>query len=351
MRAVFNLRDLLFDRAPIIQAPMAAGVSTPELVAGVTNEQGIGSLGVAYDSPGSIAESMLKVKSLTSGPFNVNLFIFPPVKQPHHSVIQKAIDELNNFLEGGELSLDECIPPYFYSLEEQLEPIWDIRPDILTFHLGIPSKKIIEKAKSLKMLTGVTATCVNEARLIKEVGSDFIIAQGIEAGGHRGTFETSGETDDGLSTMKLSQILIKEQDLPIVSAGGIMTGRDILDFLSIGAIAVQMGTAFLCCPEAGTSDDHKRYLLDKVKRKTCLTKAFSGRKARSIEVEFVRLMDGKFVLPFPIQNKLTRLLRQKLSNPEYQSFWAGSNYRITEDLPVRDLMVKLKAELNALKKT
>jgi nitronate monooxygenase len=182
---------------------------------------------------------------------------------------------------------------------------------------------------------------------VEQAGADFIVAQGIEAGGHRGIFNPD-EADEKLTTIELTKQLVRGCSIPVVAAGAIMDGADIASALKSGAVAAQLGTAFLCCEESGASPAHKEYLLKHHSRGSVFTTGFSGRPARGINNEFIRLMESQMVLPFPIQNTLTASLRQlggKTNNGEYQSLWAGRDYSRTRQLSAKNLMLALKEEL------
>ena len=337
-------------RIPIIQAPMA-GFTTPELVAAVSDAGAIGSFGFAYSNAEKIDSDLSEARKLTNKPINSNFFVFSEQHAPSDKDCKIANDVLEN------LSLTVSIPyqplsaPFFPSLEHQLEPIWKHKPEFLTFHFGLPPKHILQRAQSLGMCVGVTATCLEEAKAIQNLGADFVVAQGIEAGGHRGTFSADGKGDQKLRTFELLKVLNGKCALPIVCAGGIMKGEDIVTYLNEGAIAVQMGTAFLCCHEAGTNPVHKKYVLEERQRKTVYTKGFSGRWAQSIENEFTLLMESKYVLPFPLQNILTSSLRKlavKTENGEYQSLYAGTEFKKARALPAAKLISELVSEMDDL---
>lgn len=334
---------------PIIQAPMAGGINNPKFAAEVANAGGIGSFGFAYSSPQKIAEDLVATRSLTKGPINANFFVFSNVDLPEQSIQNQAVQALKNLPIDGEYSVAIPQAPYFPSLEGQLNPIWEHTPELLTFHFGIPPIAVIDKAHSLGIAVGITATNLQEALAIEKSGADFIVAQGIEAGGHRGVFEIN-QTDERLSALELTRLLVKNCSIPIVSAGAIMDGMDICGALKAGAVAAQLGTAFLCCEESGASPAHKEYLLKKHDRSSVFTKAFSGRPARGIQNEFIRLMDDQSILPFPIQNTMTASLRQlatKTNNGEYQSLWAGQDYARARNLSAKELVLALKQELLA----
>jgi nitronate monooxygenase len=217
----------------------------------------------------------------------------------------------------------------------------------INFPFWSSATESIEKAHSLGIAVGITATSLQEGKAIEKAGADFIVAQGIEAGGHRGVFNPDGE-DEKLSAIGLTKQLVRECSIPVVTAGAIMDGADIANALKAGAMAAQMGTAFLCCDESTASSAHKEYLLKHHGRGSVFTTGFSGRPARGIYNEFIQLMDGKVVLPFPIQNTMTASLRQlavRTNNGEYQSLWAGQDYSRTRKLNAKSLMLALKEEL------
>lgn len=332
---------------PIIQAPMAGGINNPRLASEVSNAGGVGSFGFTYSTPQKISEDLAATKALTNGPINANFFVFSPVNLPAQTVQQQAIDALKNLPLEGEYSLSIPQAPFYPDLEEQLNPVWEHRPDILTFHFGIPAPSVIEKAHALGIAVGMTATSLKEAKAIEKSGADFIVAQGIEAGGHRGIFNPE-ETDEKLTAIELTKLLVKGYSIPIVAAGAIMDGADVANILKAGAVAAQLGTAFLCCEESGASPAHKEYLLKHHSNGSVFTTGFSGRPARGINNEFIRLMESKTVLPFPIQNSITASLRQlagRTNNGEYQSLWAGQDYSRTRKLSAKNLMLALQEEL------
>ena len=349
---MFNFSEL---KLPIIQAPMAGGVCTPELVAAVANAGGVGSFGFAYSTPQKIAEEIIAARSLIngnngSGAINANFFVFQPVDLPATEVQQSAQAALQALpIAKDAFDTPPAIPstPFYPELHEQIAPIWQHKPEILTFHFGIPDEAILEQAHALGIAVGMTATCVTEALAIEKAGADFIVAQGIEAGGHRGIFDINDE-DDELSTLELTRQLVKQCALPVVAAGAIMNGADIRAALNTGATAAQLGTAFLCCDESGASSAHKDFLLNQGSRGSVITRGFSGRPARGIRNTFIDHMQDQTVLPFPIQNTLTGPMRKwaaQANNGEYQSLWAGTEYHRSRAMPAAQLLRTLASEM------
>ena len=349
----FKLTELSI---PIIQAPMAGGVCTPELVAAVANAGGLGSFGFAYSSPQKIAADLLAARSLMQsadsvGAINANFFIFKPVELPNTQTQQAALSALQNLpFANAAFDTPPTMPsaPFYPDLHEQIAPVWQHKPEVLTFHFGIPDASIVEHAHALGIAVGMTATRVTEAMAIEKAGADFIVSQGIEAGGHRGIFDVQA-VDQQLSTMELTRQLVRQCSLPVVAAGAIMDGADVRAALDAGAAAAQLGTAFLCCDESGASTAHKDFVLNQGQRGSIITRGFSGRPARGIRNAFIDHMQDQTVLPFPIQNTITGSMRQwaaKTNNGEYQSLWAGTEYHRSRAMPAADLMSTLATEMN-----
>ena len=343
------MKELRFNdlKTPIIQAPMAGGVNTPELASTVANFGGVGSFGFAYSTPENINKALSRTKQLTTGHINANFFVFNDIELPDKNAQQSCIDALTSLPFNKNVKFILPSSPFFPSLDEQLDPIWDSRPSILTFHLGIPALSIIDKAKSLGIKVGITATNEAEAIAIVKAGADFIVAQGIEAGGHRGIFELD-TLDHQLKLDDLIVQLHRAISLPLVAAGGLMNGSDIKRVMTLGASAAQLGTAFLCCPEAGTGAIHQKYLLNSHDRETKITTGFSGRPARGIDNTFIQAMKNSPTLPFPAQNSLTSHLRktsESASNGEFLSHWAGQNFKKIRPLPCLNILQALKIEL------
>ncbi len=330
---------------------MAGGINNPQMAAAVINAGGIGSFGFAYSTPNKIEAELTAAIRLCSDKkplINANFFVFNQIEIPDQEQIDLAISNLKELTQISIPDFPALKEPYFPNLDDQLEVIWKIKPKFLTFHFGIPDLKIIKRAKSLDIYVGITATSESEALAIQNAGADFIVAQGIEAGGHRGIFQMD-YPDEGLSAFDLLARLKNLTQLPIALAGGVMTPGDVKRAINAGASVVQMGSAFLTTKESSASSAHKRFLLTQGIRGTSYTKAFSGRSAQGINNRFISEMDGKFTLPFPLQNTLTSGIRQEalnLDNGEYQSLWCGSRYALCKDISVSELMLSIEQELS-----
>lgn len=354
---MFKFSDL---QLPVVQAPMAGGINTPELAAAVVQAGGLASFGFAYSSPEKIDADLTQTRNLLKqggaasdglSRINANFFVFEAVQLPAKEIVDEAIQDLKSLNFDAEFNLTIPQAPYFPDLEVLLEPIWRHRPGVLTFHFGLPPVSVMKKAHDLDICVGVTATSVREAQLIQDAGANFVVAQGIEAGGHRGTFDAQALHDDMLSVDDLVKALKRVISLPIVAAGGLMTGGDIRRIIQMGAVAAQMGTAFLGTIESGASTAHRQALGTNMAQakstRTVFTRAFSGRLARGLENQFIKKMADKTYLPFPIQNTLTGPLRQwavKANQADYQSLWLGSEYQRARIGSVADVMKLLTQE-------
>lgn len=343
---------------PIIQAPMAGGFTTTELVAAVSNAGGLGSLGAAYLKPAEIIAAIERVRSLTGKPFNVNLFAggyetladrgvdFSP--QPMLEIIAAVHSELGL----PEPTLPAAQPCPF---PEQLEAVLEARPPVFSFTFGMPSPTDMDRLRARGIVTLGTATTGEEAKLLAAARVDSIVAQGAEAGAHRGTF--AGDFDASMvPTLQLVREIAACLPVPIVASGGIMDGRDIAQALAAGASAVQMGTAFLACPESGASAAHKQAILAAKRDTTVITRAFSGRPARGLGNRFIATLkdQDQSILPFPQQNTLTRAMRTaaaKQGNTKFMSLWAGTEVARARSLPAAELIGCLMDEMKKFAST
>ncbi|APJ04316.1 NAD(P)H-dependent flavin oxidoreductase [Silvanigrella aquatica] len=341
-----KLLEQLDIQIPLIVAPMAGGLSTPELVACAAQAGAIGFLACSYDSPENMDAQIKKVKQLTHKHFAVNLFTQHPALNLTEQQIEKAIVATNQYREELKIpSLTKLNPPYAPDFEKQFEIVLANIPKAFSFTFGLIKKEHIKECNKKRIVTIGTATQLKEALSLQELGVDALVAQGVEAGGHRGFFDPN-ENDPNISTDNLVSQFIKKLNIPVIAAGGIMNQKHIQKILSKGASAVQMGTAFLLSSEAGTSEPYRRALREK-KRETELTKVFSGRYARGLKNRFMTEMKDKVtdsILPFPAQNALTRDIRSKaaqMDQEEFLSLWAGSNAHMIKEHSALEIISKL----------
>jgi nitronate monooxygenase len=339
---------------PIILGPMHGAV-TPEMAAIVTNAGGLGSLAASYTAPMGIQAAVAAIRSRTSGPFNVNLFVLE-TPHPTEQELNTAFALLNPF--RAELGLSPAAPleKYCEDFREQLEMLITLKVPVASFTFGLLDAGSIERLHQAGSIVIGTATNVAEAMAWEHNGADIICAQGAEAGGHRGTFIGSWESSM-VGTMALVPQIVDHVKLPVIAAGGIMDGRGIAAALMLGAQAVQMGTAFLPCAESMIHPAWKTKIREASDTSTKATKSFTGRAARGLVNEYMRRMEPyeNQVPLFPVQNALTTEIRQaanKANRPEFLSLWAGQGAalgRTREDgIGAAELMRQLISEVTAI---
>ncbi|MBJ6762399.1 nitronate monooxygenase [Myxococcaceae bacterium JPH2] len=330
---------------------MSGGPGTPELAAAVSNAGGLGSLAVAYQSPDEIVQQARALRALTSRPFAINLFA-PVAAPPPPSNAAPMLEQLARY--HAQLGLPPPVAPTASPLpdfEAQAEAVLACAPTVFSFTFGIPSARVLESFRARGVLLAGTATNVEEGRLLEAAGVDLIVAQGAEAGGHRGTF--SGPFEGGvIGTMALVPQLVDAVRLPIIASGGIMDGRGIVAARWLGASGVQLGTAFMLCPEAGTSATHRAALRTASAGATRITRAFSGRPARGIVNDFSAALEGsEAVLPFPYQHGLTTPLRRaaaRVGDARFLALWAGQGVTLVREGTAAERMRSLLDETASL---
>lgn len=334
---------------PIIQAGMAGGVTTPLLISEVSEAGALGTLGAGYLSAEETKDSIQKIKARTANPFSVNVFIpeFPEVSDIE---LEKAQEEL--FPYRQQLNLDEAsLPKDNYSpYEEQLEVIMRQRVPVCSFTFGVPAKSVVTDLKKENIILIGTATTVEEAVINEERGIDVIVAQGSEAGGHRGTFSSSFDRAM-VGTMSLVPQIVDEVSLPVIAAGGIMDGRGVAAALMLGAKGVQMGTAFVTCQESGAKSQHKAAVSSSKETDVVMSKSFSGKPARAIDNQFIQQMNGKARLSYPHQNFLTKGIRReaaKQNRPEWMSLWSGQSPRLSQTVHAGHLVSEIAKQVDRL---
>lgn len=337
---------------PLIQAPMAGGPTTPKLVAAVCEAGGLGSFAAAHLPPGEIGRAIAEIRALTARPFNVNLFAIEPPPLPAPAEIARMAERLRPY--RAELGLPDPPPPVKLceSFAAQAEAVIAARPAVLSFTFGMADRGIVAAARQAGIAVIGTATNLLEGEALEALGVDFVCAQGVEAGGHRGTFIGTFEESE-IGTMALVSQLAARLRTPVIAAGGIMNGRGIAAALALGACAAQLGTAFLPCPEAGTSVLHRQALLSPMAQRTALTRAFSGRPARGIRNRFLDEMapHAAEVPPYPVQLALMADIRAaaaKAGRGEFLSLWAGQAAALARPLPAPDLIATLIRETGAV---
>ncbi|MFJ3056244.1 NAD(P)H-dependent flavin oxidoreductase [Herbaspirillum sp. NPDC087042] len=331
---------------PIVQGPMN-GASPPALAAAVSNAGGLGSCAAALLAPSAILETAAHLRTLTDQPFNMNLFLLPELQTP------PALEQAQALLQPlrEELGLPPAQTPQRFSenCRDQVAALLEAAPPVASFTFGLLDAEVVRQFRKKDIQVIGTATTVAEARAWEEAGADFICALGSEAGGHRATFLGDFE-QSCIGLMALLPQVAHAVRVPVIAAGGLMSGRAIAAALLLGAQAAQMGTAFLCCPESGIAPAWRAALAAARDDSTRLTRSFSGRWARGIVNEFMeRMRPFEQVLPgYPVQNALTTELRQaatRAGRPDLMSLWAGQGVAMGRPMPAAQLVDTLVEEL------
>ncbi|KFI05270.1 nitronate monooxygenase family protein [Massilia sp. BSC265] len=347
-----DLLSKLDIRYPIIQAPMA-GISTPALAAAVSEAGGLGSIAVGHMTAEGARTAIAAVRERTARPFHVNVFTHAPARaDPAREATWLAWlrPHFERFGAQPPAALSE-IYRSFLEDDAMCEMLLEERPAVVSFHFGLPQQEKIDVLKAAGIVLFTTATSLDEARQIEEAGIDVIVAQGIEAGGHRGMFDPS-VPDPALPTFELLEQLRDKVSLPLVAAGGIMDGKHIRTAFYHGASAVQMGSAFIACPESSAPPHHRALIAQGGGLQTALTAAISGRPARGIVNRLFTEVgaEGHPPLPdYPITYDAAKALHAAASGKNSQDYsvnWGGTNFAQARAMPAGELIATLAAEIN-----
>lgn len=337
-----HLANLLQIEFPILQAPMAGGYTSPELVAAVSNNKGLGAIAAGYLNPYSLQEAILNVKALTPNPFQVNFFV------PHRTYVQR--EEINAFINhclhlDSELHSQSFDVLYnennweIHELEPMVECAIENGVSVVSFTFGVPDASIIARLKSNNIKIIGTATHLLEAFLWQERGADVIILQGNEAGGYRHTF-IGDPLKVSQSIFTLLQQGVRELNIPVIASGGLFDANGMGAAFCLGASAVMIGTAFLTTEEANTTEEYKNILLNSNELDSILTNLWSGNYARAIRTEGLKALEAEITkpLPFPAQEFLIKQLLTKHSPEKYQPIFAGVNAQYCSKMSAKELM-------------
>ena len=353
MTASARLTALLGIHHPIIQAPMA-GVSTPALAAAVSNAGALGSLGVGASTPAQARQMIRETRALTSHPFNINVFCHAPARRDASREAAWLRHMAPLFAEAGAQpphSLAE-IYPSFLTDDAMLEVLLQERPAVVSFHFGLPSAQRITALRQAGIRMMATATNLQEAQAIEAAGLDVIVAQGVEAGGHRGMFDPAA-SDERLSTSVLVRHLATHSTLPVVAAGGIMDGHGIRATLDLGAAGAQLGTAFILCPESSANAAYRANLRSDRAAHTRLTCVLSGRPARGIVnrlIEHGEAAGAPEPADYPVAYDAAKQLHAAASqngHHEFSAQWAGQGAPLAREMAAGTLVRQLIGELHA----
>ena len=358
-----NASDLLARlglRHPIFQAPMA-GVSTPRLAAAVSNAGGLGALGIGASTAAQARAMIEETFALTDRPFNVNVFCHAPAADDPAGDAAWLAHLAPRFQALGLTPPTQLREIYrsFVQADDVFALLLELRPAVVSFHFGLPAPAWIAALRQAGIVTLATATCLAEARQIEAAGVDAIVAQGIEAGGHRGLFDPSAP-DERLSTLVLLQRLRRDTRLPLIAAGGLMDGAGIRAALALGAVAAQLGTAFVLCPESAADAAYRAALQGERAEHTRLTSVLSGRPARGLLSPFIaegeQLPAGLAPAAYPRAYDATKQLHAAASRgghsdhatdhaTDYAAHWAGQGAPLARALPAAALIDTLVAEM------
>jgi nitronate monooxygenase len=333
--------DLRALAVPVIVAPMAGGPSTPELAAAGTNAGGLGFLAAGYLSADALAERITAARGLTSGPLGVNLFVPQPsaaLAQAIHRYAQQLEGESERYaVRLGEPRFDDD------QWAAKLEVVMDLKPEVVSFTFGLPSADECARMRDVGITTVSTVTTLAEAQMAVAVGVDAVAVQGPAAGGHRGTLDPVATPP----TQPLAQLLRATTvglDVPVIAAGGLMTAVDVADVMAYGAVAAQLGTAFLLADEAGSSPVHRAALQDPQFTETAVTRCFSGRYARGLRNRFITEHDADAPFGYPEIHYMTSPVRAaavRAGDPHGTNVWAGTGFQKAKAASVADIMSAL----------
>lgn len=323
---------------PIVQAPMGGGPSTPALAAAVAEAGGLGFLAAGYKTADAVRADVLAVRAATGRPFGVNLFA-PP--SPAAGDVDAFAARLGGEAERYGVPLSE--PRHDDDgWEAKLELMAELEVPVVSFTFGCPPPEVLDALGE----TWVTVTTPAEARIAADAGADALLVQGVEAGGHRATFDDAAPGDIGL--LALLQLVRAEVSLPLVATGGIATGRGVAAVLAAGASAAALGTAFMLCDEAATAPAHREAIAGS--GDTAVTRAFTGRSARGIVNRWLREHDAGAPSAYPDVHHLTAKVRaaaREQGDADGFHLWAGQAHALAPAEPAGDLVRRLAAEARA----
>ncbi|RAN32951.1 NAD(P)H-dependent flavin oxidoreductase [Hyphomonas pacifica] len=351
MKYTNALTERLGLTVPIIQAPMA-GSDSPGMVAAAGEAGALGSMGCSYMAADQVRDATSQVRTATNRGFNVNLFAPLPIPD-RPSDLHNALNLVAPYHEALGLAPPEAPQSGGFDFDSQVEALLDSGASVFSFAFGVMPPEVIAAARDRGMFIIGMATTVEEAVALEQAGVDAVVAQGSESGGHRGSF-LGDFTASMVGTIALVPQMVDAVSVPVIASGGIADGRGIAAALTLGASAVQIGTAFLACEEAGIPQVYKDTLIGASPSRTRITRAFSGRPARGIVNDFMEAAEAAnapdTLLPFPYQNALTRPMRKAAAQQgkaEYLSLWAGQGVGLTRRMTTQELIDAMMAETEA----
>lgn len=334
---------------PIIQGPFGGGLSSVLLTAAVANAGGLGSFGVHHLEGSQILSTADAIRAQTDKPFALNLWLpfensdQPVVSPKHWSTLTDQLEPFFAELEQPVPDLPERFSPAF---DAQMEAVLEARPAVFSFVYGVPTAAILEQCRERNIVTLGAATTVDEAIALQQAGVDMVVASGFEAGGHRVSFLRAPE-DCLTGSIALIPQIVDAVNVPVIAAGGIADGRGVAAALTLGASAVQIGTAFLACAESGTTDLHRNALFSPAAKRTSLTRVYSGRLARGIHNRLIDASSSLSIAPYPVQNWMMGQLKRAAiaaGRADLMSLWSGQSAPLLQHRSAGLLMQSLVAE-------
>jgi len=334
--------DLTTLHEPIVQAPLAGGASTPHLAAAVNEAGALGFLAAGYKTPEAVRDDIRALRSLTDDPFGVNIFAAPA--PPAEGVsLQAYATELQPEVERYRVALGEPRHDDDH-FQAKVDLVFDERVPVVSFTFGCPEPDVVTRLRDAGCDVWVTVTNPNEALRAQSAGAEALVVQGFEAGGHRGYFTDSPDAED-LGLLVALRLIAGSVQLPLIAAGGIADGASVAAVLSAGAVAAQIGSAFMLTPEAGTSGPHRAALA--ASGSTRLTRAFSGRQARGIVNRFMLEHSTAAPAAYPDVHHLTAPLRaaaRTAGDPDGINLWAGQAHALTQSAAAAEIVRRLGTE-------
>ena len=330
-------------RWPVLGAPMAGGASTPSLTAAVGAGGGFGFLAAGYLSAPALEGQIAELRRLTDAPFGVNLFV-PQSVGVDRAALDRYVESLKPLAEAYGVEATATWDDDAWS--EKLELLHGDPVPVVSFTMGCPAPDVIRRLQRVGSKVVVTVTTPSEATHAEAAGADALVAQGIEAGGHQGSFDDDRGADTGWGLLSLLSALRHDVAVPVVAAGGLMTGTDVAAVVRAGAVAAQLGTALLRCPESGAPEVQKAALVDPAFTVTAITRAFSGRRARGLVNDFMR-QHAEAPSAYPQINNATREIRRAAvarGDPHGTNLWAGQGFRFARESPAAEIVAGIGAE-------
>ena len=349
-----RIASLLGIEYPIIQGPLG-GLSTQQLAATVANFGGLGSFGAHGLQPSAIKDVIAEIRSLTSKPFAINLWVSMEddgARTSDSQAFARSLAPLAGHIQALGGTLPAFTPYAPIKFEYQARVLIDAKVPVFSFIVGVPPKEILDECRKQGIITIGGATTPDEAIVLEQAGVDAIVASGFEAGGHRGSFLLPSE-QSLTGTFSLVPQVADAVSVPVIAAGGIADARGVVAALVLGAEGVQIGTAFLASEESGASPYHRNALLSGNARRTSLTRGFTGRLARGIHNQLLEELNrpGVEILPYPLQRALVKnlsVLAEKSGRPEFLPLWAGQSANLSRQSNAKAFLETLVSDLSSV---